>query len=261
MIKTQISDKQIIINNLLINYYFSLPGKKFANKTLVFLHGWGVDSQLWFKIAPVLINKNYSLYFLDLPGFGQSQVPNTTYGVDDYKKIVYEFVKKLELKNINLIGHSFGGRITIKMAAENPNFLQKVVLVDSAGIYHHSQVKTLKLLIASIIRPLFQFSFMQLFRRKIYQITDSEEYLAIPALSKTFSHIVSEDLTSYLFQIKLPTLIIWGDKDHNEASTINDAQLMKKSIKNSKLEILKEAGHFSFLDQPKEFVKALTDFI
>ena len=261
MINSQISNKKIIISNLLINYYFSLPGKKFANKTLVFLHGWGVDSQLWFKILPELINKNYSLYFLDLPGFGQSQVPNTTYSVDDYKKIVYEFVKKLELKNINLIGHSFGGRVAIKIAADNPDFLQKVVLVDSAGIYHHSQVKILKLLIASIIRPLFQFSFMQSFRRKIYQITDSEEYLAIPALSKTFSHIVSEDLTSYLSQIKLPTLIIWGDKDDNGASTINDAQLMKKSIKNSKLEILKEAGHFSFLDQPKEFVKALTDFI
>lgn len=260
VINNKIISKQIIINGLLINYYFFLPDKK-PIKTLVFLHGWGVDSQLWFKIVPALINKNYSLYFLDLPGFGQSQVPNTTYGVDEYKKIVYEFVKKLELKNINLIGHSFGGRITIKMAAENPNFLQKVVLVDSAGIYHHSQVKTLKLLIASIIRPLFQFSFMQSFRRKIYQITDSEEYLTIPALSKTFSYIISEDLTPYLSKIKLPTLIIWGDKDHNEASTIADAQLMKKSIKNSKLEILKKAGHFSFLDQPKAFVKALTDFI
>ncbi|MBI5122921.1 hypothetical protein HZA75_03630 [Candidatus Roizmanbacteria bacterium] len=102
---------------------------------------------------------------------------------------------------------------------------------------------------------------MQSFRRKIYQITNSEEYLAIPALSKSFSHIVSEDLTSYLPLIKLSTLIILGDKDSNEASTIADAQLMKKSIKNSKLEILKEAGHFSFLDQPEEFVKVLINFI
>ncbi|EKE13949.1 MAG: hypothetical protein ACD_12C00733G0001, partial [uncultured bacterium] len=71
------NNNQIIINNLLINYFFILPRKKSTNKTLIFLHGWGVDSKLWFKIAPELINKNYSLYFLDLPGFGQSQVPNT----------------------------------------------------------------------------------------------------------------------------------------------------------------------------------------
>ena len=235
--------------------------KNNINKTLVFLHGWGVESQLWFKIIPFLIDKNYSLYFLDLPGFGKSQIPSKAYNVDDYKNIVCEFIKKLELKNINLIGHSFGGRITIKLAAENPDFLKKIVLVDSAGIYHQKLFKTFKLLIASIIRPLFQFSFMKSFRQKIYQLIGSEEYLTIPALSETFAHIVSEDLTSHLSKIKLPTLIIWGDKDNNEASTLEDAHLMNKNISNSKLKLLKKAEHFSFLDQPEEFVKALTDFI
>lgn len=259
MINNQISNKKIIINDLLINYY-CLPKNK-AKKTLIFLHGWGVDSQTWLTLLNQLKNKLYALYFIDLPGFGQSQTPQKDFYLDDYVNVVENFVKKLDRKNIVLIGHSFGGRIAIKLAAESPDFLQKIVLVDSAGIYHHSQIKTLKLLIASIIRPLFQFSFMQSFRRKIYQITGSEEYLTIPALSKTFSHIVSEDLTSYLPQIKLSTLIIWGDKDSNEASTLNDAQLMKKNIPNSKLEILKDAGHFSFFDQPKEFVKALTEYI
>ncbi len=260
MINNQISNKKIIINNLLINYYSSLPDKK-SNKTLIFLHGWGVDSQTWLSLFDLLKDLSYALYLIDLPGFGHSQMPAKDFYLDNYINVVENFVEKLGLKNIALIGHSFGGRITIKLAVKKPDYLEKIILVDSAGIYHHSQIKTLKLLIASIIRPLFQFSFMQSFRRKIYQITDSEEYLAIPALSKTFSHIVSEDLTSYLSQIKLPTLIIWGDKDHNEASTINDAQLMKKSIKNSKLEILKEAGHFSFLDQPEEFSKILIKFI
>ena len=89
MTNNQISHKQIIINDLLINYYSVLPEKKTSVKTLLFLHGWEVDSKLWFKIIPKLIEKNYSLYFLDLPGFGQSQIPDTTYGLDDYKKIVY----------------------------------------------------------------------------------------------------------------------------------------------------------------------------
>ena len=87
------TNNQIIINNLLINYYSILPGKRSSDKTLVFLHGWGVDSKLWFKIAPELINKNYCLYFIDLPGFGQSQIPNKTYDVNNYKEIIYEFVK------------------------------------------------------------------------------------------------------------------------------------------------------------------------
>ena len=168
MTNNQISNKQIIINNLLINYYSVLSDKKSPDKTLVFLHGWGVDSQLWFKLIPELSDANYSLYFLDLPGFGQSQVPNSIYDVDDYKKIVYEFVRKIGLKKINLIGHSFGGRISIKLAAENPNFLEKIILVDTAGIVTASKIKKITSIIAKIISPVFKLNFMRPLRKKFY---------------------------------------------------------------------------------------------
>lgn len=257
MINNQISNKQIIINNLLINYYYSLPDKK-SFKTLVFLHGWGVDSKLWFKIVPELINKNYSMYFLDLPGFGQSQMPNTTYDVDDYKKIVYEFVKKLGLKNINLIGHSFGGRITIKLAAENPEFLKKVILVDAAGIINPSKVKTIYKIIAKIISPIFKLSFMQTFRKKMYYLLNSE-YLNNEKLSKTFSKVVSENLIHCFPKINKSTLIIWGGKDL--VTPLQDGEQMNRLIPKSELIVLKKAGHFSFLDKPEEFNRELIKFI
>ena len=252
------TNNQIIINNLLINYYFVLPEKKSTNKTLVFLHGWGTDSQLWFKIVPELINKNHSLYFLDLPGFGQSQVPNTVYDVDDYKKIVYVFVKKLGLKKINLIGHSFGGRIAIKLASENPDFLEKVVLVDTAGIVTASKIKKFSALIAKIISPIFKPSFMQPLRKKLYFLIGSE-YLENEKLSKIFSKVVSENLTRLLTRIKKPALIIWGRKDL--ITPIYYGELMNKLILNSKLVIFENAGHFSFIDAPEKFVKELIKFI
>lgn len=257
MINNQIYNKQIVINNLLLNYYYFLPQKK-SYKTLVFLHGWGVDSKLWFKIVPELIDKNYSMYFLDLPGFGQSQIPETTYDVDDYKKIVYEFVKKLELKNINLIGHSFGGRITIKLAAENPEFLEKIVLVDTAGIVTSSKIKKITALIAKVISPIFKPSFMQPLRRKLYFFIGSE-YLENEKLSKIFSKVVSENLTRLLTLIKKPTLILWGKNDN--VTPLYYGELMNKLIPKSRLIIFEKAGHFSFLDQPKEFVMTLTEFI
>lgn len=252
------NNNQIIINNLLINYYSVLPGKKSTNKTLIFLHGWGVDSQLWFKIVPELINKNYSLYFLDLPGFGQSQVPNTVYDVDDYKKIVYEFIKKLGLKKINLIGHSFGGRITIKIAAENPNFLEKIILVDAAGIIHDSRKKKLLTIISKFIKPIFKPSFMEPLRKKFYLLIGSE-YLENIKLSKIFTKVVMEDLTHLFSKIKKQVLIIWGRDD--KVTSLDDGELMNKLIPKSKLVVFEKAGHFSFLDAPKEFVKALTEFI
>lgn len=257
MVNNQISNKKIIINSLLINYYFFLPDKK-PIKTLVFLHGWGVNSQLWFKILHVLINKNYSLYFLDLPGFGKSQDPNTVYNVNDYKNIVYEFVKKLGLEKINLIGHSFGGRIAIKMAAENPNFLEKIILINASGITHNSRTKRIADIIAKIIKPVFKPALMQPLRKKFYFLIGSE-YLENIKLSKIFTKVVSEDLTHLFSYIQKPTLIIWGKND--QVTPLYDGQLMNNLILKSKLVVLKKAGHFSFLDQPKEFIKALTNFL
>ena len=252
------TNNQIIINNLLINYYSVLPDKKSSNKMLIFLHGWGVDSKLWFKLIPELINANYSLYFLDLPGFGQSQVPNTTYNVDDYKRIVYEFVKKMGLKKINLIGHSFGGRISIKLAAENPDFLEKIILVDAAGIVHNSRKKKILAIISKFIKPIFMPSFMQPLRKKFYVLIGSE-YLENIKLSRIFTKVVMEDLSPFFSRIKKQVLIIWGEND--KITPLDDGKLTNKIILKSKLVVLKNAGHFSFLDQPEKFVKELIEFI
>ncbi len=257
MTNSQISNKQIIINDLIVNYYYFLPYKK-SFKTLVFLHGWGVDSQLWFKIIPGLKDKNYSLYLLDLPGFGRSQVPDAAYNVDDYKKIIYGFVKKLGLKNINLIGHSFGGRIAIKMAAENSDILNKIILVNAAGIVNASKAKKIYTILAKVISPVFKLGFMKPFRKKMYFLLRSE-YLENEKLSKTFSKVVSENLTGLMARINKPVLIIWGKNDL--ITPLYDGQLMNKLIPKSKLVIFKKAEHFSFLDQSGEFVKALTDFL
>ena len=253
------NNNQIIINNLLINYYSVLPREKSStNKVLVFLHGWGVDSQLWFKIVPELINKNYALYFIDLPGFGQSQDPNTIYAINDYKKIIYEFIEKLNIKKTNLIGHSFGGRIAIKIAAENPDFLDKIILVDTAGIVTASKIKRLTALIAKVISLIFKPVFMQPLRKKIYLLIGSE-YLENEKLSKIFSKVVSENLTRLLIHIKKPSLIIWGQNDR--VTPLYYGQLMNKLIPKSKLVVFENAGHFSFLDKPEEFNKALINFI
>lgn len=249
-------NNQIIINDLLINYYSVLPEKKTSGKTVIFLHGWGVDSQLWLKVVPELTKKNWSMYFLDLPGFGLSQIPDNTYGIDDYKSIVNEFINKLGLKKIALIGHSFGGSIGIKIAVENPTLLDKLILVNAAGIRDSSR-KGLKGTLAKLISPVFSPPFMQPLRIKFYQMIGSE-YLNIPAMSKIFSKVVSEDLTPILSMINTPTLIVSGDKD--KITPVAHAKIMNNKIKRSKLVVL-SAGHFSFLDATKEFIRELKEFV
>ena len=250
-------NNQIIINDLLINYYSVLPEKKNSGKTIIFLHGWGVDSKLWLGLIPKLSDRNYTLYFLDLPGFGLSQIPGTTYTIDDYKSIVYEFIQKHGLKKVVIVGHSFGGSIGIKIASKNPSFLDKLILINAAGIRDSSKKKSLKSIFAKAISPVFSPVFMQPLRIKFYQLIGSE-YLNIPAMSKIFSKVVSEDLSPLLSMIKIPTLIISGDKD--KTTPVDHAKFMHDKIKGSKLVVL-SAGHFSFIDQPEDFVRELKKFI
>lgn len=249
-------NKNIIVDNLLINYYFYQPKK--SEKTIVFLHGWGVDSQSWFKIVPRLVDKKYSLFFLDLPGFGNSQMPPSAFSLEDYKRIVLEFIKKLRLKKIVIVGHSFGGRIAIKIASTSPNPAEKIVLVDAAGINNLTGFKKLTAIFARLISPVFRPQFMQPIRRKLYFLMGSE-YLDRVGLSKIFSRVVSENLTLLLPKIKNETLILWGDRDN--VTPLYYARLMKKLITKSKLTIFPGIGHFPFIEKPGEFTGELLKFI
>ena len=128
---------EININNLKINYIEEGPDTK---TNIILLHGWGtsIDS---FKPIIENISKNYKVYAIDFPGFGKSQKPDESYTVEDYSKIVLEFINKLNLENVVLVGHSFGGRVIIKLVGKLGYKPAKIILVDSAGIRPKRKLK------------------------------------------------------------------------------------------------------------------------
>ena len=162
------------------------------------------------------------------------------------------------MNNVNLIGHSFGGRIAIKLTAGGAKFIDKIILVDAAGINSPNSIKKIALLLAKMIKPFFTPDFMQSLRKKLYFLIGSE-YLDHFALSKIFSRVVSENLTPLLPKIKNQTLIVWGSRD--TTTPIYYAELMKKLIKRSKLVIFEGAGHFPFIDDPGRFASEFIKFI
>lgn len=244
----------IVINQQLISYNaLNRDGKR----ALVFLHGWRSEGFVWKDIADKINNQGFAVYMLDLPGFGGSPEPKNPFSVQDYADVVAEFIKKLKLNNVILIGHSFGGRIAIKLSAVYPNLIEKIALVDSAGLAENKS-KGVSFL-AKIAKPFFKPSFMKGPREKIYKKIGAEDYVATPQLKETFLKVINEDLSENLAQINKPTLIIWGEDDKD--TPLGVAKIMNEKIKNSKLVVLKEAGHFSFLDKPKEFFEELTKFI
>ena len=98
---------------------------------ILLLHGWGCSNEIFRDIQQVL-SQNYTTYNFDFPGFGASDEPDTVWGTEDYTAMVEQFVKDKNISNPALVGHSFGGRISIIYASRNS--VSRVVLVDAAGI-------------------------------------------------------------------------------------------------------------------------------
>src|SRR5581483_11907029 len=115
---------QTIIDGLLANY--EIKGEKNKNSILI-LHGWKRSLNDWQEVAKTLSSKN-KVIILDLPGMGASSKPNTPFNTYDYADFVDKFIAKLQLKNVTLVGHSFGGRTAIIQASKN-KAISKLVLV------------------------------------------------------------------------------------------------------------------------------------
>ncbi len=250
--------RRIIINDHLINYYL-LQSAEQPSGVILFLHGWRSEGAVWLPLMERLAGLGGGSYSIDLPGFGKSRAPTSPWHVSDYANVVQSFIEKLGLKSVTLVGHSFGGRVAIKLAATHPDAIGKLILVSSAGIRAEPRMKTLKFVAAKILKPFFAPTFMQPLRRKLYALIGAEDYILTPKLQQTFRNVASEDLIPFLPRIQADTLIIWGKKDR--VTRLNFAQRMARAIPRSRLVILPGAGHFSFLDQPEEFFQAVTEFL
>ena len=218
-------------------------------KPLLILHGWGSNYERWTKVAEQISQGvpggtgPFKVIVPDLPGFGKSDVLLTAWNMNNYIKWLEEFVKELNLKEFNLMGHSFGGALAVKLAINHPQNVQKLFLVSAASVRKRTTKKSALRNIAKVVKKLSFLPFYEIFRKAFYKfIIRKSDYPYVDGIMKeTFKNVISEDLAQFTGFIKTPTIIIWGDKD--KSTPVEDAYFMNQKIRNSKLEIIKGAGH------------------
>jgi len=242
--------KNIIINNLKISYYLSSE-LDFDKDILVFLNGWQSQGLVFKKIVQ---DKN-NVVLLDIPGCGGSDIPKDIWGLSEYAVFLENFLEKLKILNPILIGHSFGGSIIIKYLSKEKQ-AQKAILIGSAGVRTKSVAIKFWSLASKILKIPFNLLFpkkiKEKIRKKFYKMIGSD-YLESGELKEIYGKIINEDLQEEMQKIKIPITLIWGELD--QETPLENGVLMNKLIKNSRLEIIKNAGHYSFLDQEEEFKK------
>ena len=230
------------------NIFYRFFDKK-SEVVNIYLHGWGADHKSLLFCHKYI--KNQSSLFIDFPPFGGSTSAISDWTVFTYANMVASLCSHLGIKKFNLIGHSFGGRISIILAVLCKAEVNKVVLVDSAGLKprrslgYYFKIWTYKL------------------KKKLGMDVSkygSCDYKALPAnMRKIFNSIVNTHLDDFLPFIKAQTLIIFGEND--TTTPVYMAKKLKRKIKNSKLILLPGAGHFCFVDRRLEFLTELKTFL
>jgi pimeloyl-ACP methyl ester carboxylesterase len=221
---------------------------------ILILHGWGAHLE---AVAPILaaLEGGPDLIAVDLPGFGESDPPPEPWNAGDYGRFVREFLDHLGVERAHLVGHSHGGRVSIVLAAEEPGRVDRLLLVDSAGLRpkrtwrYRRRVAVAKL--GRAVAAIGGSPGRRLQERMRGRVA-SRDYLEASELMRgTFRAVIREDLSDRLRRITAPTLLVWGERDDDTPLWMG--QRMEELIPDAGLVVLEGAGHYSYADAPGQF--------
>ncbi len=255
------------------NMYINIDGYEICYKITgegdrdaVILQGWGTNLSVYDSVASDICS-DYRVIQLDLPGFGNSDEPREPWNVDAFADFFCKFMEALDIKQAMLIGHSYGGRVIIKLASRDsiPFEITRIILIDSAGVMPKRSLKQ-KLLTRKykILKKIFAnkavyYLFPELIDDWRSRQGSADYRNATPVMRNCLVMAVNEDLTTLLPSIRQETLLIWGDKD--TATPLSDAKIMEEKIPNAGLAVIEGTGHFSFLENPQMFRNIIREYI
>ncbi len=227
-------------------------------KRIIILHGWTYSLDKWKRFRELLKQNGYNPVFIKIPGLTE-----LTDEVWDIQKYSDWFKNKLksEKEKVILLGHSNGGRIAAFYASEHPEKIGKLILVDSAGVYHKELVLQIKRFVFKAVAKVGKlFTSSEALKNFMYTLAGERDYQnASPDMKQSMINLSHHDLTPYLSGITTPTLIIWGRED--KVTPLSDAVLMNRLIKGSKLKIIDGARHSPFYTHPEKLTKIIKDDI
>ncbi len=220
-----------------------------SGKDVIFLHGWGGNKNSFSFLASFLSQK-FRVTVVELYGFGATGDPPRPYSLDDYVLSVMEIVHYYKMQDITLICHSFGGRIGIKLAYKYGYMVDKLILMDSAGMKPHRNLRYY----ASILRH-------KICRKiGIPHTAGSADYRILsPVMKKTFVKIVNEHLDWLLDFIQVPVLLIWGNKD--KETPIYMGKRLLRHLQDSAMVVMEGCGHFAYLERPYLVASIVDSFV
>ena len=247
---------------------------------IVLIHGTAASLHTYDAWTKQL-SKDYRVIRLDLPAFGLTGPnKNADYSIESYTKFLFQFLEKIKVDKFYLAGNSLGGNIAWNYAAEYPNKVRKLILIDASGLPTFTPQPTIfKMAKTPILNSLFLYITPKFIIRKnieqVYadklKVTDTlviryhkmslrtGNRKAFIERAKTDFNLAEKVNLVKLKSVKTTTLLIWGAKD--TWIPLGNGKRMDSMLPNSKLVILENSGHVPMEENPKESLEFLKSFL
>lgn len=283
--KTQLKGCHLetILSPLLVTRYIDTKGTRTRyavsgnGETILFLHGFPENLQTWRYYFPVL-SKEFHVLACDLKGFGYSDKPRGDYSPWGMAEFVKDFIEVLEINNIYLVGTDIGLTVACAFALKYPDKIKKLILM--AGTIYKEGIVAPEVRLLSI-KPLGEFVLWffraaairmglkkgfynsnlvseEIFNEYYRPFRDKVTRRRTLELIRSFDRTVPE-LAQRVKEISAPTLILWAQYERFFALDV--AHRLHKDIKNSRLEVIPDCGHFIQEEKPQESAKTIISFL
>jgi pimeloyl-ACP methyl ester carboxylesterase len=223
-------------------------------KKIIILHGWTKTIDKWKPFTEELSKMGISVNLLKIPGLTEKL--DKVWDLSDYVKWLKNIVSK-ETDKVVLIGHSNGGRIALAFTNQYPEKVEKLILIDSAGIYHNELPHRIKLFIFKFIAKIGKkITTSRALEDLLYKLAREGDYKkSSPITKQTMINLLNSNKDLNIYQVKTPTLIIWGRED--KITPLSDGILMNNLIENSKLKIIENARHSPMFTNTQEVARII----
>jgi len=236
------------IKNVDVNYIDYGQGEK----TIVLLHGWGQNIEMMRPVGDKL--EGNRIIIVDLPGYGLSSEPDYAWSIYDYVECIKELLDSVDVKLPILIGHSFGGKISLAYASKYDT--EKLILFGSP---FRPAIKKLSLK-TKLLKKAKKIPGLNKLEGFAKRHIGSDDYKnASDMMRKILVDTVNLDITEEVKKIKCPTLIVWGTLD--DAVPVEDAYILEKLIPDSGVVVYEGCSHYAYLERLSQVVKVIKVFI
>ena len=223
-----------------------------SDTTLVLLHGWGQNIEMMEPIGNKYLDK-FNVLIIDLPGFGKSSEPPYSWTVYDYVECIKKLIDYLKLSKIILIGHSFGGRLSLIYAS-----IYKVEKLVCLASPYCKEIKKLplKTRIYKTVKKIKCLSWLANIMKNLIGSTDYKN--ASEIMRGILVQSINVEMEEDVKKIKCPTLLVWGTLD--TAVPIKRAYELEKLIKDAAVIPYEGATHYAYLERLNHLITVLDSF-